>query len=234
MHKRRVNQLVIQGLDKLLGKDAYLLYNNTSERSIMHKLGVYYQEIFYSYNVDCEFNKTLNKKKSIQFDPVELKNKLIQYTLKSIQEFSEFHSQKLDLEKDPSIEDYLKILQELKAGSIVFDKEIEQYILLVKRDKEKTIKRNISPDIIIHKRGTAENFLAIEIKKTSNRDKADRAFDRIKLNAMLDYKPLKYKCAYFIDLPVEESFKRHTEWILKNSNFLPKVTNVTSSYYVKN
>jgi len=59
-------------------------------------------------------------------------------------------------------------------------------------------KRRIIPDIIIHRRGTDEkNLLAIELKKTTNREPRD--CDRAKLEAMK--RELNYSAGVLIDLP---------------------------------
>lgn len=55
---------------------------------------------------------------------------------------------------------------------------------------------SVFPDIIIHHRGTNDNFIVIEAKKTSNSNDSDLT----KLKAYK--KDLKYKYAYFISFPV--------------------------------
>lgn len=54
----------------------------------------------------------------------------------------------------------------------------------------------VFPDIIIHKRGSKENLLAIEIKKSTSRVKDD--FDIKKLRGFLSDKKLKYRLSVFL------------------------------------
>ncbi|WP_139492165.1 hypothetical protein [Brevibacillus dissolubilis] len=58
-----VNQKVLFALKKLLSRDIYLLINDSSERSIAHRLAVYLEEQFPDWCVDCEYNRNgLDKK----------------------------------------------------------------------------------------------------------------------------------------------------------------------------
>ncbi len=62
------------------------------------------------------------------------------------------------------------------------------------------IKKEILPDFIFHNRSNAnENFLIIELKKTTNRNSADRKWDHIKLHEMTG-RDLNYEYGVFIDL----------------------------------
>ncbi len=56
--------------------------------------------------------------------------------------------------------------------------------------------RNVMPDVIIHRRNTNDNLLAIEVKKVSNRE--NRFKDEAKLKAFREQ--LGYKYTLFIDL----------------------------------
>ena len=60
--------------------------------------------------------------------------------------------------------------------------------------------KTVYPDIIVHKRGTENNLLAIEIKKKSNN--TSKEFDHKKLNAFISQ--LKYTFGLFIELDVEK------------------------------
>lgn len=65
-------------------------------------------------------------------------------------------------------------------------------------DNEDTEARTVFPDIVLHKRGTNDNYLVIEIKKSTN--SVDRSVDYKKLRG---YKrDLGYKYAVFIELGV--------------------------------
>jgi len=73
----------------------------------------------------------------------------------------------------------------------------------------------VYPDIIIHHRGTKDNFVVIEAKKTSNNED-----DESKLKA---YKQdINYKYAYFVQIPVRNDFKNFTEDTLKE--YIKEVT----------
>ncbi len=42
---------------KLIDKDSYLLKIDANERSITHRLAIYLEEVFWEYDVDCEYNR---------------------------------------------------------------------------------------------------------------------------------------------------------------------------------
>lgn len=44
-------------------KDWYLIEKNVNERSITHKLAIYMEQVFNDYDVDCEYNRNLDKVK---------------------------------------------------------------------------------------------------------------------------------------------------------------------------
>lgn len=56
--------------------------------------------------------------------------------------------------------------------------------------------RKVIPDIIIHHRGTTDNLMAIEIKKSNNRKEIE--FDYEKLRAYREFEPLRYRYALFV------------------------------------
>ena len=56
--------------------------------------------------------------------------------------------------------------------------------------------REVSPDIIIHKRRSDNNLIAIEIKKSSNKDSEEFWFDKVKLQKYLQN--LHYRMSVFI------------------------------------
>lgn len=65
----------------------------------------------------------------------------------------------------------------------------------------------VYPDLIIHKRGTDDNFLVIEAKKTkSNHSKI--IDDTNKLRAYKSDEKYKYKHAFLVKFPVEEDLKK--------------------------
>lgn len=56
MELGHVEERVCAALSKLLEKDHYLLKKKANERSITHRLGIYLQEMFPEWHVDCEYN----------------------------------------------------------------------------------------------------------------------------------------------------------------------------------
>lgn len=60
-----------QAIKILFSKDSYLLENNSSERSITHKIALYLESQYPDYEVDCEYNlnaKDPRQRKTIYFD----------------------------------------------------------------------------------------------------------------------------------------------------------------------
>ena len=67
-------------------------------------------------------------------------------------------------------------------------------------DSDDTNGTTVYPDIIIHHRGEKCNFIVIEAKKISNRDKSDKE------KLAIYKKELFYDHAYFVKFPVGEDF----------------------------
>lgn len=77
--RERVQQKVLQALDKLYETDKYLIRNNinendenhVSERAIVFRLGIYLEELlrcdseFAKYNLDSEYNRNIDAKKQL-------------------------------------------------------------------------------------------------------------------------------------------------------------------------
>jgi hypothetical protein len=59
----------------------------------------------------------------------------------------------------------------------------------------------VYPDIIIHHRGTKDNFIVIEAKKTTTNNNNN---DKEKLEAYKN--DLKYRHAFFVNFPIKEDF----------------------------
>ncbi|PWA08296.1 hypothetical protein [Flavobacterium laiguense] len=76
MEDLSIRKLVIEATEKVIEKDSWLLKNDISEQCISHRLGIYLQEKFAEYNVDCEYNgdiDRMNNKKSISILKENLK-----------------------------------------------------------------------------------------------------------------------------------------------------------------
>lgn len=76
--------------------------------------------------------------------------------------------------------------------------------------EDDTNAKTVFPDIIVHQRGTDENLLVMEVKKSSNGDKGNS--DRDKLGAF-QKKPFCYAYAAFIRLIVGRQPTYKVEWI---------------------
>lgn len=63
-----------------------------------------------------------------------------------------------------------------------------------------TIGRTVYPDVIVHRRGTRENLLAIEVRKSTNPVPGD--VDRAKLSGYKDDPDLDYRFACLVHLEV--------------------------------
>lgn len=75
---------------------------------------------------------------------------------------------------------------------------------------------SVYPDIIVHRRGTNENLLVIEVKRSNDRDEI--RFDRLKLYAYCQDKHLNYRYALLIRFQKPEKEKHFvdaqvTQWI---------------------
>ena len=87
-----IRKLIIEATEKVIEKDSWLLKNDISEQCISHRLGIYLQEKFPEYDVDCEYNGDIDKynnRKSISI----FKDKLKEIGLLRLKEES-------DLEKE--------------------------------------------------------------------------------------------------------------------------------------
>ena len=54
-----IKDAVRQALQKFYLNDIYLIHADVHERSLTFRLGMYLQELFPSWNVDCEYNKNI-------------------------------------------------------------------------------------------------------------------------------------------------------------------------------
>jgi hypothetical protein len=66
MKFERIKEKVYGALDLLRLHDYYLLKEDINERTITHKLAEHLQHYFYSYNVDCEYNRNINELDSLK------------------------------------------------------------------------------------------------------------------------------------------------------------------------
>lgn len=57
----RLENLLNRSIEELFTKDFVLLKNDVSERAITHKLAIYLQDRFPELNVDCEYNRNVER-----------------------------------------------------------------------------------------------------------------------------------------------------------------------------
>jgi hypothetical protein len=188
-----------QGVLLLLKNDGYLLENITSERSITHKLGEHYQFIFHEWNVDCEFNRNLNNPKEIDVNPHDILRQMA-HQLK----YRGFSLDIFDLGDSTKVKAELRNLetQLLDERNVEYFEELGVAHFTLTLVDGRKLKKTIYPDVIIHHRGTSDNHIVIECKKSVNKDPRDRAYDLIKLITLVSSTSFMYRAGYFIDVPV--------------------------------
>ncbi|MCD4760040.1 hypothetical protein K8R33_04075 [archaeon] len=71
----QILEKVRKAFEELKERDEFLLENDINERAITHKLAEYLQKSFQNLNVDCEYNRKLDRTKTIQVLKNELKEK---------------------------------------------------------------------------------------------------------------------------------------------------------------
>lgn len=214
------HKMILDSLDQLLSDDYYLLENDLHEQAVTHRLGLYLQERFPQWNIDCEWNKNLAEKKAIYPKQlIEHMHEVAQYLTTKEETFViSAQASPKDVLSDIKSLNYLscQLSENTQNQSIVnkitrlqYDEELNLwYFLLDLPDKMKE-KKFIRPDIICHHRGTQDNKFAIEAKKSSGAT-ISKQFDLIKLFCMTTQKDLKYERGYFIDFPVDSTLKQHT------------------------
>jgi len=179
-----INEKLLNSLGYLLRFDHYLLENDINERSISHKLAEYLSFEFPNYNIDCEFNKVFKDPKIIGI----FKN-LIQ-DVSSTKEFMRDEINQL-------------AQREVETGEVLYDLKTKKLI----EARNISIKR-IYPDIIIHHRGSSENLLVIELKKTTNKSESQRKWDEEKLKYVTTKPPFNYKFGAMIEIPCGSDLRK--------------------------
>lgn len=75
MEEEKIEELIIKTCRELYKKDRYLIEKNLSERAIVFRFGLYMQELMIKdnslkeYNLDNEYNKNIDERKSTSNDP---------------------------------------------------------------------------------------------------------------------------------------------------------------------
>jgi hypothetical protein len=63
--KEKIEEIVLESLEELYTKDIDLLEHDVSERAITHKFAEYLQKRIPHFHVDCEYNRNMDKPKSL-------------------------------------------------------------------------------------------------------------------------------------------------------------------------
>lgn len=210
---------ILAGLEKLVTLDGHLLEIDVSERAITHRLGMYYQDLFSVWDVDCEYNRHFNLPKDVEFDIRDLLNRMASL----LRERGSVITQDLIgnlVSINDNISEELKNLEEqLKNPNLEYDPEQDLYFFLLQLMNGETIRKQITPDIIVHKRNRRNNLVVIEAKKTSNHNIASKEYDVLKLHALITDRRYKYKHGYFIDLPVTSAFDSFSRFDIVTDSF---------------
>lgn len=198
-HFCQFHPIIKDMLNALIKDDRYLLENEVNERSQTHKLAEHLQYLLPKWNIDCEYNKKLDNKKTLNFD------RIVNSVIKIIQT--------KNITDDHEIQAVFKALQEALKESVKIadegdvDNETDSadskfsFLQFTTSKGEKYIKK-VFPDIIAHIRGTMENKIVIEAKREGNKNGKARWFDLIKLALFTEYKgEYGYDVGYFIDIP---------------------------------
>ena len=227
---------VLAGLEMLLANDGYLLLNDANERSITHKLAEYIQLLMQGWNVDCEYNKHGKNVKRLGMSASELLGAMKDLIAKALHEEKiqqkdadwaissiESHENLIDIygEKVPrrvvrSL--YMQITEKVQGMDFEEFGGLLKIVVTRMNDRRGNIQDvSIFPDIIVHHRGTEDNLIVIETKK-SNEPRNERwLWDYVKLIAMMHLTGLyAYKYGYFINLSVGDDFAKHTRFNFKD------------------
>lgn len=197
---------ILIGLDILLSRDSYLLVQDIHERTITHKLAEYYQQLFPDWNVDCEYNKNLSGPKKIAIDPKEILEEMANFIERHYGDnfLSTFLGDEFTMEDLEDLERELK-----NRENILYNDELDLVYFVINETSGKKIVKTIFPDIIIHHRGTKDNNIVIEAKKSSNKNKKSRLYDLVKLMTLVNSSEYNYKYGFFIDIPIGKDLSKH-------------------------
>lgn len=76
-----IEKSVKDALDKLYYNDRYLLEHDVNEQSITHRLAIYLEDVFFNYNVDCEYNRYGDDPKRLKGKSFKKYDKLFKYEI---------------------------------------------------------------------------------------------------------------------------------------------------------
>lgn len=214
---------IMSGLKKLVDYDDHLLRVDASERSMTHRLGMYYEDLFPKWNVDCEYNRYFGGPKDVEFDIRNLLHRMFSLIKERNYRIARDLMGNFVLTEDNVSEELRNLGEQLRDPRLEYDPEQDLYFFLLQLLNGEVIRKSIVPDIIVHKRNRRNNFIAIEAKKTSNTSVASREYDILKLQALITDTRYAYKQGYFIDLPVLTIFESFTKFNLVPDSFEPRI-----------
>jgi len=224
-----MDNLVALGLSLLVNNDAYLMRLDVNERSITHKLGEHYSLVFPGWDVDCEFNKNLDGPKKISIEPRTFLNQMADFLDNEISEES------LDMPhsilRDPNVnaKDVLNLKKQLRdPDNLIYDEELNLIAFVLSLNKGKKVTKPIFPDIIVHHRGTRDNLVVIEAKKTSNKNQLSRLYDIVKLHILTTDPDYAYRYGYFVDIPTKDDFIPDIRFTITPYRLNPRIQLVTA------
>lgn len=76
-----IEKSVKDALDKLYYNDRYLLEHDVNEQAITHRLAIYLENVFFNYNVDCEYNRYGDDPKRLKEKSFKKYDKLFKYEI---------------------------------------------------------------------------------------------------------------------------------------------------------
>ena len=193
MENKILKKNVKMALEIFRNKDFLLLENDVNEITINHKIAEYLGLMFKEMDVDIEYNRVEDEVKYLSgFNEINIKEWLLDSGNKKL--FFNLFNQK-DIYNLELVE---KIENRIRSGLI--------------KSEDNKLKKGIYPDIIIHKRNTDYNLLAIEVKKSNNFSKDQVLYDIIKL---VKYKAglLNYEYCLFIKINIDSKKCYEFFWI---------------------
>jgi len=223
---------IYQGIKTLEKLDEYLLGVNINERALTHKLAVYYEALFPKWDVDCEYNKNGHGPKDVDFDPRNLLNRMLR--ILRDEDFAAARDIMGNFtHSEVNNREIISLAEQLNDPELEYDAEQELWYFILKLIDGTTIRKSIIPDIIIHKRGKRDNYIAIEVKKNyglGSPSVASRIYDILKLEALIQDKSYNYKYGYFITLPVLDAYYTYTGYSIMSDVYEPRIFTVDPSY----
>jgi hypothetical protein len=220
---------VEQGLVALCKYDAYLLESKANERSITHRLGMYYQGIFIGWDVDCEFNINVGSPKRINIDPNDFVRRMASLVRQDREVISRLKRKGLFIDEEISAADLHELYKQLSDEKrLIYSAEFDVVFFALKLSDEKTEWKTIYPDIIVHHRSTRENHIVIEAKKSTNNNALSRAYDLIKLTVLTNDPEFNYDYGYFLDIPVGSHYSSKLKFEFRPDLLESKITKVRS------